>query len=178
MNYRKKNLLTKNDIKDGFLEMLKSLPLDKITVSDLCNKVGINRSTFYYYYDNVRRLFQDVCNDYFDSITERLNICEMIKEYHCEFDCDALIELLRDIRYKDNKLKLFLENGEKELFFVSAFDYLYDVFSISEDDVVKRYKAFSCFSNGLMLVANWIYNGFDIDENTLSLLICSFRIDE
>ena len=32
MNYRKKNLLTKNDIKDGFLEMLKSLPLDKITV--------------------------------------------------------------------------------------------------------------------------------------------------
>ena len=46
MNYRKKNLLTKNDIKDGFLEMLKSLPLDKITVSDLCNKVGVNRSTF------------------------------------------------------------------------------------------------------------------------------------
>ena len=71
-----------------------------------------------------------------------------------------------------------MENGEKELFFVSAFDYLYDVFKISEDDVVKRYKAFSCFSNGLMLVANWIYNGFDIDENTLSLLICSFRIDE
>ena len=61
---------------------------------------------------------------------------------------------------------------------MSAFDYLYDVFKISEDDVVKRYKAFSCFSNGLMLVANWIYNGFDIDENTLSLLICSFRIDE
>ena len=85
MNYRKKNLLTKNDIKDGFLEMLKSLPLDKITVSDLCNKVGINRSTFYYYYDNVRRLFQDVCNDYFDSITERLNICEIIKEYQNDY---------------------------------------------------------------------------------------------
>ena len=178
MNYRKKNLLTKNDIKDGFLEMLKSLPLDKITVSDLCDKVGINRSTFYYYYDNVRRLFQDVCNDYFDSITEKLNICEIIKEYPCEIDCDALIELLRNIRYKDNRLKLFLENGEKELFFVSAFDYLYDVFKISEDDVVKRYKAFSCFSNGIMLVVNWIYNDFDIDENTLSLLICSFRIDE
>ena len=71
-----------------------------------------------------------------------------------------------------------MENGEKELFFVSAFDYLYDVFKISEDDVVKRYKAFSCFSNGIMLVVNWIYNDFDIDENTLSLLICSFRIDE
>ena len=71
-----------------------------------------------------------------------------------------------------------MENGEKELFFVSAFDYLYDVFKISEDDVVKRYKAFSCFSNGIMLVVNWIYNDFDIYENTLSLLICSFRIDE
>ena len=53
-----------------------------------------------------------------------------------------------------------------------------NMYFISEDDVVKRYKAFSCFSNGLMLVANWIYNGFDIDEKTLSLLICSLRIDE
>ena len=170
--------ITKRAIEESFKKLLSEQPLDKITVSDLCNKVGINRSTFYYYYDNVRRLFQDVCNDYFDSITEKLNICEMIKEFHCDIDNDALIELLRDIRYKDNRLKLFLENGEKELFFVSAFDYLYDVFRISEDDVVKRYKAFSCFSNGLMLVANWIYNGFDIDENTLSLLICSLRIDE
>ena len=44
---------TKKAILLGFLEILKTKPLDKITVKDICEFCEINRNTFYYYFENI-----------------------------------------------------------------------------------------------------------------------------
>ena len=38
--------MTKKIIKDALLELLDKKPLDKITVTDICNTADLNRSTF------------------------------------------------------------------------------------------------------------------------------------
>ncbi|MGN1399105.1 MAG: TetR/AcrR family transcriptional regulator [Erysipelotrichaceae bacterium] len=176
MNYRKKNLITKKDIKDGFLELLDEKGFDKITVSELCQKVGINRSTFYYYYDNMNKLLQDVHHDYFDSIIEKLNMNHYSLFNQTEVDEHLLISLLKDIRYNDSKLKLFLEKADKYSFFVNAMDYFYDAYSITEKDKIKKYEAFSCFSNGFILVSCWVKSGYDLDEKVLCQMIAKLKI--
>lgn len=41
-------------IADGFLELAKDMPLNKITVQKICDHMQINRSTFYYYFDSIQ----------------------------------------------------------------------------------------------------------------------------
>lgn len=50
---------TKGKVRDGLLQLLEHDRLEDITVSDLCRAAGVNRSTFYVYYDTVSSVFEE-----------------------------------------------------------------------------------------------------------------------
>lgn len=52
-------------IKAHLSEMLKEKTLDEISVSDLCKKAKISRSTFYTYYDGKHQVLEDIVYDDF-----------------------------------------------------------------------------------------------------------------
>ena len=43
---------TRNAIKSSFLKLLNERPLSKITVKDIVSDCGVNRNTFYYYFED------------------------------------------------------------------------------------------------------------------------------
>lgn len=47
-------------IKQVFIDMLDKMPLDKITVTELCAQAQINRGTFYRYYQDVYAVLEDL----------------------------------------------------------------------------------------------------------------------
>ena len=53
---------TEKAIVDAFVSLLNEHPLDKITVKNIIDKCGVNRSTFYYYfvdiYDLINKIFE------------------------------------------------------------------------------------------------------------------------
>lgn len=51
---------TKKAIKESFVKLLNERPFDKITVKDVVEDCGINRNTFYYYYQDIFALLDDV----------------------------------------------------------------------------------------------------------------------
>lgn len=51
---------TEKAITDTFIKLLNKKPLDKITIKDLVDECGINRSTFYYYFDDIYDLLNHV----------------------------------------------------------------------------------------------------------------------
>ncbi len=51
---------TEKAIHDQFLALLKKRPIEKISVADLCSRVGINRSTFYRHYDDLYALLDSI----------------------------------------------------------------------------------------------------------------------
>lgn len=51
---------TKKEIIASFVKLLDERPLNKITVKDIVEDCGINRSTFYYYYSDVYALLREV----------------------------------------------------------------------------------------------------------------------
>ena len=52
--------LTRKAINQAFLEILEEKPLEKITVRDITDRCGINRNTFYYHYQDVPALLEDI----------------------------------------------------------------------------------------------------------------------
>lgn len=51
---------TRKAIIDSFIKLLNKYPLNKISIKDIVDDCGINRSTFYYYYEDIFALLNEV----------------------------------------------------------------------------------------------------------------------
>lgn len=51
---------TKNAIRSSFLKLLNDRPLSQITVKDIVSDCGVNRNTFYYYFEDIPKLLEDI----------------------------------------------------------------------------------------------------------------------
>ncbi len=54
---------TKQMIRTAFLQLLEERTLNKITVRDITDRCGINRNTFYYHYQDIPALLEEICSD-------------------------------------------------------------------------------------------------------------------
>lgn len=63
---------TKQNIRDSFFKILKEKPINKITVSDIIRKADINRSTFYFYYDDIFDMIEQINNEIFDCFSKEI----------------------------------------------------------------------------------------------------------
>ena len=51
---------TKKAIIDAFVELISERPLSKITVKDIVTRCGVNRNTFYYYFEDIYALIDEL----------------------------------------------------------------------------------------------------------------------
>ena len=63
--------ITKRVIREAFVELLNERALSKITVKDITDRCGINRNTFYYHYQDVPALVEEICSIQVDRIVLR-----------------------------------------------------------------------------------------------------------
>lgn len=60
--------MTKRLLQDALMELLEEKPLEKITVTQVCQKADVNRSTFYAYYPDVGALLAELENGVLEQI--------------------------------------------------------------------------------------------------------------
>ena len=78
---------TKKAIKETFISMLEERPLTNITVKDIVEKCGINRNSFYYHYQDIPALIEEIVKEEAEQILEKYPSVSTIVECF-----DALIE--------------------------------------------------------------------------------------
>lgn len=108
---------TKKAIQDSFIKMLNEKPLDKITVKDIIEDCGINRSTFYYHFENVYECLVCVLSE------EATRLAEKHQEYS-EW-IDGVVEAMSFAM--ENKRAIFhiyksVNRDELEKYFYAIFD--------------------------------------------------------
>ena len=60
----KKSQMTRQRIAEFFVELMKTKDFDKITVKEVAQGIGIQRSTFYQYFDNCQELLEFLKEDF------------------------------------------------------------------------------------------------------------------
>lgn len=55
--------LTKKAIRNSFVKLLNEKPLSQITIRDIVDDCGVNRNTFYYYFQDLPQLVETVVNE-------------------------------------------------------------------------------------------------------------------
>ena len=77
---------TKNDLKTALIDLLKTVDIKKISVTDITQKANINRGTFYLHYadiyDMVNKMEHEVFEDLIDIVTRNVDHLEKEEYYY------------------------------------------------------------------------------------------------
>ena len=103
----KRRQASKESIEKAFLQLLQTKEISQITVSDLCKKTELNRSTFYANYLDIY--------DLADQIRDKLEA-----EVNALYDNDLFCNCGNDY------LKLFQHIKENQIFYITYFKLGYD----------------------------------------------------
>lgn len=167
---------TKLMIRQALFGLMEKKPLEKITVTEICAWADINRGTFYKYYTDVKDLFSQLENEYFNELATTLdpNNNDLLN-----FRYDAILNTI-----KENKdlTQIILMNSENS-------DLLKRLISYAKDDTVTSWRAvhanlppheaeyiFSYIANGSVgMIATWLEHGMTMPVDDLCRLIAQLN---
>lgn len=86
---------TKQVIKQSLLEMLRSMPIEQITVKALCEKAEINRATFYNHYETLTLLLEEIEYESYKGFADLLNNA-LYDDVHLAETISSVLQYLKD----------------------------------------------------------------------------------
>lgn len=82
---------TRKAIKESFLSLLNQHPLNQITVKDIVEDCGINRNSFYYHFEDLPALVEEIVGEQVQALIQKHPTVSSVEE--C---ADAVIELVME----------------------------------------------------------------------------------
>ena len=151
---------TEKAIKDTFITMLEERPLSEITVKDIVEKCGINRNSFYYHYQDIPALIEEIVKEEAEQILEKYPSVSTIVECF-----DALIEFASHRKraimhiYRSVNREVFERNlmAVTEFFVSNYVNTALTNEDIGETDKKTVVDYYKCVCFGLVL--NWLNTG-------------------
>lgn len=95
---------TKQVIKDSLMELLRTTPIEQITVKALCEKAEINRATFYNHYETLAVLMEEMEYETYKNFTKLLSTAM----YQESFVTQLVTTILQYLKDNPNTRGLFL----------------------------------------------------------------------
>lgn len=167
---------------EALIELLDKKEFEYITVKEICNKAGVNRSTFYLHYDSPTDLLSE-CSEYVhEKFMRHMRESGAVSE-NGSHDINLvtpkyLIPYLRFI--KENKILfetvvrhrlLFGLDHVYEKMFVHVFDPIMEEIGIAENE--RRYTA-RFYVNGLSaIVTEWLKNNCREPIEEITKIMCN-----
>ncbi len=93
--------LTRNALKQTLAKMLESQSLSKITIQQLVDKCGVGRNTFYYHYQDIYMLLEDLLED------QKKILIEQMKQY----DTDEIFLKVFEYIIKNRNIIYHIQNS-------------------------------------------------------------------
>ena len=89
---------TKQNLKDAFWQIYAEKDLSEITVKEITDKAGLNRGTFYAYFQDLPDILQQIEDEFIDRFVERLSSAMTAFEGMNPIDSneELLLDLYRD----------------------------------------------------------------------------------
>jgi len=155
---------TEKAIKTTFSKMLEEKPLSQITVKDLVKECGINRNSFYYHFQDIPTLAEEIVKEHVDRCIERFPEIDSIEE---------VLEVSLTFIYEKKKSVLHIFNsGNRDIvekYLMEACEYAvanYINTVISGRNIKKEAKALliqlvKCLCFGEMM--DWLLGGMEED---------------
>ncbi len=180
--YEAKYFYTASLMNEALLKILEEKEYNFINVKEICEKAGVNRSTFYLHYESIDDLLKETIDNinkaFFASFEEKLSKENILKEHTMD---DLLSEkflkvYLEYIKKNQRILKLYKliphildANKNYDYLYNKIFKPIMDLYNIPENEQ-KYYMAF--YIEGIMgIIYKWLDNNCDTDIESMIIII-------
>lgn len=87
---------TRQRLSEALLEMLADQSLRSVSIRELCQKAGINRTTFYHHYGSQYDLFEEICAQFLEDIAACLASADPENREHVHEKVALVLTYLQD----------------------------------------------------------------------------------
>ena len=175
----KTSLKTKKAIYTAFIELIKNNDISDISVTDLCEKADIHRTTFYNHYSDIYSIIGEIEN----SIIEEVK--EILKDYHYQdFMNVPQPALIRFNKYLQKDLVFFrilIRQSESEIF-LTKLRYIFKTIMLQNREIPSSIKDSNEFNIIIGFIAGgittiykeWLTGELHCDINDIPVIISNF----
>ena len=155
---------TKKAIRDSFVKLLNEKPISQITIRDIVDDCGVNRNTFYYYFQGLPQLLESIVNDDVDRILREHRTIDSLD------DCiDAALQFVLDNRRAVLHIYNSVNRDIYEQYQWRVCSYVVSAYAegvlrdrkLSAEDRASILDYLKCVSFGLIM--GWLETGMDLD---------------
>ena len=150
----------KHDLAEALCQLLETKTLEKITVKDIVARCGVNRQTFYYHFQDIPSLIEEIVMEEIDTL---------IAKYPTISSLDECVNLAFRFAIENKKAVLHIYNSINrdiyESYIMKLCEYVVSTYldtafgknAVSEKDHAIAVRFFKCELFGLTF--DWIANG-------------------
>ncbi|MDE6869795.1 MAG: TetR family transcriptional regulator C-terminal domain-containing protein, partial [Clostridia bacterium] len=161
--------MTKKMIKDAYIELLEINPDKRLSITEICQRADINRSTFYMHYEDVNQLVKEIEDEILDqipypelsegSLSQKEQYIDLLKDTfeYIKINKSQFILLLSQLDSNDFKKRLISTILDK-----------YKALTISDDSLMSKYGYMFCINGVVGLLREWIKDNFPISSADLA----------
>lgn len=164
--------MTKMLLQDAFLELLEEKRYEKITITDICGKADVNRSTFYSYYDGVEQLLTEIEDRAFEHLPLNENFSDIItapENYIATFE-----NYFKYIKDNERLFRVLMIHADSYNFgyrVLKTFLHKYMNSAAADGRDFSEYAYIYLIHGVLGLVSTWIVKGFSLSPATLAKMV-------
>lgn len=166
--------MTKKMIKDAYIELLEINPDKRLSITEICKRADINRSTFYMHYEDVNQLVKEIEDEILNQIPYPA-ISEGVmlqKEQYIEL-LKGTFDFIRENRKQFILLLSQLDNSDFKKRIVSTILEKYKGITISDNSLLSKYGYMFCINGVVGLLREWIKDNFPISSGELAKIAYS-----
>jgi AcrR family transcriptional regulator len=131
------NNFVKDCMVSALMQLLEVKPMSEITVTDITDKAGVSRMSYYRNYSSKSEILTSHLDDIFNQYIELIQKWDY--KGSC-FDYEYLLQCFRYFSKHEKFLSCLLKSGMGDLMLSHMTRFILDSFHISEDDVFLYYK--------------------------------------
>lgn len=174
----RRSKMTRRLMKDALMELMENKPLASVSITELCSRADVNRSTFYSYYSDLLQLLKEIEDDIIGQLPEAKPIVDyadpdrqLIEEFTLFFGYvrkharDFFILLQSgDIHFRERLIDTIMSRFRRKP-------------TETIDPLMRRWSYIYCLNGTFGMMRDWISQDFPIGDREFAelVLLMGFR---
>lgn len=170
---------TKKSLEMSLVSIAKQVPLNKISVKQICEKAELSRNAFYFHYSDINALIQDIEDNMINDITAMFG---EFREVGYPENILLVIQTLTDYLIERKETTLMLLDSTYSTSFTKRFNAAFSNFFFEyfkqhhKTDARSTYDCFYNYVSGgyCAMLSNWLHDPGDITRRHFIRLAYTF----